>query len=238
MWSDILTLYCLCMDWKGPRHSQYNQKNLICNAASLSEERKTQLTFSNFLLDDTEKNISYLNHTFGDLTGLYWVWKNTSDEFVGVNQYRRFWCENEVNSIIPDNNIVYIGGPFYPGCSALDMHIRWHGNLAINTLRSLTKNPDYIFRSKDIDYLGKIYAQSQCNMFFCHRYLFDKLCSVLFEIIFDVFRISFEDIGKLPPRQRRIIAFLFELIITSVVEHGDYYLGSKGFQYVQYYVVE
>lgn len=46
--------------------------------------------------DDTGVNISDKNCFYGELTGVYWVWKNikTSD-YVGVCHYRRYFCTEE-----------------------------------------------------------------------------------------------------------------------------------------------
>ena len=41
--------------------------------------------------DDTEKNISAKNRYFSELTGIYWVWKNTSQDVTGSCHYRRFF---------------------------------------------------------------------------------------------------------------------------------------------------
>ena len=46
--------------------------------------------------DDTGDNISEKNCYYGELTGVYWVWKNirTSD-YVGICHYRRYFCTEE-----------------------------------------------------------------------------------------------------------------------------------------------
>ena len=45
-------------------------------------------TFSDYR-DNTDDNISGLNHLYLETTGIYWVWKNISDPIKGVQQYRR-----------------------------------------------------------------------------------------------------------------------------------------------------
>ena len=41
--------------------------------------------------DDTGDNISVKNRYYSELTGTYWVWKNTRQKIVGTCHYRRFF---------------------------------------------------------------------------------------------------------------------------------------------------
>ena len=45
----------------------------------------------NFTGDDTGESISEKNNYYSELTGLYWVWKNTRQEIVGSCHYRRYF---------------------------------------------------------------------------------------------------------------------------------------------------
>lgn len=46
--------------------------------------------------DDTGDNISEKNCYYGELTGVYWVWKNVrTTDFVGICHYRRYFCTEE-----------------------------------------------------------------------------------------------------------------------------------------------
>lgn len=48
------------------------------------------------LKDDSGVHISEKNEFFSELTGIYWVWKNTSQEITGFCHYRRYFtCRTE-----------------------------------------------------------------------------------------------------------------------------------------------
>jgi hypothetical protein len=44
-----------------------------------------------FLKDDEGENISIKNEFYSELTGIYWVWKNTDFDLVGICHYRRYF---------------------------------------------------------------------------------------------------------------------------------------------------
>lgn len=65
--------------------------------------------------DDTGDNISAKNCYYGELTGVYWVWKNIrTTDYVGICHYRRYFCTeegrifnaNDYQSILKDYDMI------------------------------------------------------------------------------------------------------------------------------------
>lgn len=49
-----------------------------------------------YIGDDTGDHISEQNCYYGELTGLYWLWKNYHDtDIIGICHYRRFFVDQE-----------------------------------------------------------------------------------------------------------------------------------------------
>ena len=48
-----------------------------------------------YIKDNTGENISILNPSFCELTGLYWAWKNLEAENIGLVHYRRYFTNKK-----------------------------------------------------------------------------------------------------------------------------------------------
>lgn len=62
-------------------------KPLVCGADIVKNN-------PHYLKDNTGDNISNLNNYYTELTGEYWVWKNTTQDIVGFCHYRRWYVKN------------------------------------------------------------------------------------------------------------------------------------------------
>ena len=49
-----------------------------------------------FLSEQNGQNISHLNEKLNECTAMYWIWKNTSCEYVGISHYRRYFYNNVI----------------------------------------------------------------------------------------------------------------------------------------------
>ena len=58
---------------------------------------------SNWFNDSSGVNISHLNKYYGELTGIYWIWKNhlknlNKNDLIGNCHYRKLWLNNCYNN--------------------------------------------------------------------------------------------------------------------------------------------
>lgn len=226
---DNLTLYCNCFPQHENRRTQFNQKNLMLNSHCIDDGYRQQLKEKNFYFDDVGDNISYLNKWLGDLTGLYWVWKNTSDEIVGTNQYRRFYIDKEINELKFNSKTIYISAYSLVNFANLaEQYIMVHKAIGLQALIESINQKSIKMPFEHVDLLNNINIISPANMFFAERKLFDKLCKVLFEIVFDLYYGTKYTLPYIqPPGQYRMIAFLAERILNIIYHHTDFYLGKN-----------
>jgi hypothetical protein len=201
----------------------------MCGAVNLDPKYRSELANKNFLFDDTGDNVSHLNPYIGDLTGLYWIWKNTSNEFVGTNQWRRFYDDTTVQNTVFDEKALYVSSPYtFTDQNIYEQFVWAHGELGLSIvkeagrMRKIDLDPVYIDKLKTIHFI------SPANMFFAYRPLFDKLCTVLFEIIFELYEGTKYALPFMQEsRDKRMLAFLAERILNIIYIEKNYYLGTE-----------
>lgn len=148
--------------------------------AALTDKRLSADT----LTDCEGDNISSKNRQYCELTALYWIWKNSREDIIGLSHYRRHfilpdkWQEimvsNQIDAILPVPTCVYP--------SIEKNYKERHDPSDWDYLMEYLKEhrPEDYELSKKV-FSGNLYLP--CNMFIMHREVLDNLCRWLFPIL-------------------------------------------------------
>ena len=169
-------------------------------------------------------NIDFLNPWYCELTGLYWLCKNSNEDIVGLEHYRRYFVNNksnllsekEINDILKDNDVICRKWDFIKRTNGR-MHTAWT-YLSENTkqyilkfLNTLKKNEKFFILNclQNLTYFG------QCNMFICKKKIIDDYCNWFFE---HCTCFTKNDLNKYP----RCIGFVSEFIFSAYLMYKKY----------------
>lgn len=194
---------------------------------------------SGILHDDEGENISWKNDTYCELTALYWLWKNSEDQVLGLCHYRRLFSEDMQISMFPlqmehenraadnilkedkircllKNHDLILPMPYEPGdCTAREDLHRFVSEKDIAILEDLMEGsfPDYFAA------LQTVFASrnlSYCNMLIAGRAVFDGYCSFLFDFLEKYEKVI--DLSGHSTQQRRIFGYVSEVLLNVYVE--------------------
>jgi len=154
--------------------------------AGLPSENKPNKAVSNKIkFDNTGDNISEKNKQFCELTGLYWIWKNASEDYVGLEHYRRHFIlpDDWLQRVIDNDVDLILPIPLYVSPSVEEnykgRHVASDWDFVMDYLKEHHPK-DYAF-AKDF-FKGNLY--SPCNMFIGKKPVIDAFCEWLFPILF------------------------------------------------------
>lgn len=173
------------------------------------------------LRDCVGENISSLNPIYGELTGLYWIWKNiefNSDDIIGFCHFNKYLrtTNSSLAKVINDKTWgVKNGESLIPHAYISDIKI-----LCEVLLEKDKKLYDTFVSIYNLDGGSKpgikIYSG---QMFYATKAEFEHYCEFLFNILFEVYnRIGIVERDKY---HSRYIAFLAERLLTLYVQYYD-----------------
>ncbi len=188
-----------------------------------------------YLGDDTGDSISRWNHYYGELTGVYWVWKNEHDaDVVGICHYRRFFLNEqrqllsrqEYEEILKDYDII-VSDNIQADASYLDYFAEAHNARDLLAVGEVIKEkyPEYEPYFKNA-MEGNTYYYG--NLMVAPRKLFQEYAAWLFDILFEVEkRINVESYDLY---NQRVFGFLSEQMVKIWVEKNGLkvYEGNVG----------
>ena len=151
-----------------------------------------------YVKDNTGENISILNPSFCELTGLYWAWKNLDADYIGLAHYRRHFCCKKTKELFKsvltyDQIKPYLGKikVFSPNKrkyyieSLYDHYKHTHYIEQLDETREIIAKlyPDYI---GSFDQVVKRTYGYMFNMMIMQKDQLDAYCRWLFDILFEL----------------------------------------------------
>lgn len=150
-----------------------------------------------FVKDNTGDNISSLNPSFCELTGMYWAWKNLDSAYLGLAHYRRHFSlgkrgRDPFDSILRKDELE-------PLLSHYSVIVPKKRKYYIETLYSHYAHTHYAEQlDKTYQIIGQLYPEylnaydrvvnrtygHMFNMMIMRRDLFGEYCQWLFDILF------------------------------------------------------
>ena len=211
---------------------------LMAGAAGMPEAAT-----SGYIRDDSGDNISDRNAWFCELTGLYWMWKNSDADNIGLCHYRRYFARKKELSFRNRVRVVRgSGSPFeyalrYEEASSLmdrypvvlprprkyyiesnySQFAHSHGASALNETKRIIykKYPEYA------EAYEKVMAKTtghRFNMFIMRKTLLDRYCSWLFDILFELEKsVTSGEVGNIPD-SRRLYGHVSERLLDVWME--------------------
>lgn len=180
--------------------------------------------FPGFIRDNTGYNIADKNPNYCELTAMFWVWRNTDDEYKGLVHYRRFFGRRAMSSrtedILPfdvlqqrlrEHDIVLARPVVYHVNAREQLLMESCSPEHFDCLREAVKelSPDYM-EAFDAFFAGN--RAAQYNMLFTRRELFDGYCQWLFPILFHME--DSVDLTGMDDYKKRLYGFLSERLLN------------------------
>lgn len=153
--------------------------------------------------DNIGENISEKNPSYNELTGLYWIWKNSKEDIVGLCHYRRYFVTylGKIKNLLFNQKSNFIDEKYIK--DKLEKYdIILHNKTFFKEgnaeqFRKTQKHPEDIDIIKQIitekypeykDSFNKIMRSKTChllNVFICKKEIIDEYCKWLFDILFE-----------------------------------------------------
>ena len=159
--------------------------------------------------DDTGDNISLKNDMYAELTVLYWMWKNSKADYIGLMHYRRSFIIDtsafpEVNQHKFCHDYLCVLGVTYGNLKTMFQHydIISHEKVYLRNsiMEHYRENHKYNDMALAIDYISDKYPEmrdamfsalhsrhfSNLNMVIMRRDILDAYCTWLFDVLFHI----------------------------------------------------
>lgn len=214
-------IYVMCHGENEPRYS--STASLHCmrlEAESLPMEEQLQLSCAGWTLDNGGHNISTYNKWWSELTGVYWLINNATDEYLGNAQYRRQWSDE---ALAPsDPSVLYIPHPEHFGFSVARQYREGHvGMDGLNQALLAADRGQMPISREDLElafnqniFYGHIMARG-AHANYC------QFMQTLLDCMWPIWDNAQESIKQIEGYNCRYISFLAERVMTALILHRD-----------------
>lgn len=176
-----------------------------------------------YIGDDTGRHISRKNPHYCELTGLFWVWCNTTDEYKGLVHYRRYFMRN--GHLLTEGQIRYILRQYdvilpcpeplrESAWKEFCLHSGYERDLRLTREAVAAVSAEMLPAFDAVMASRRLYL---CNMLVASVAEFDAYCRWLFAVLTQVERRV--DMTDYTPYQRRLYGFLGERLLNVWVTH-------------------
>lgn len=186
--------------------------------------------------DDSGDNISNKNGLYCELTGLYWAWKNINADAIGLMHYRRFLMDKnhlfysdkqKIEHVISSDTIqrklnnkdlILPKKRRYFVTSLYNHYSTTHYEEHLLVTRDIIseKCPEYL---KSFDRLKRRTSAHMFNMMVVNKKVFDKYCTWLFDILFELEKRV--DYDSYSPYHKRMFGRMSELLLDVYIETNE-----------------
>lgn len=173
--------------------------------------------------DDTGENISAKNCYYGELTGVYWVWKNVrTRDYVGICHYRRYFCTEEGRILNEKDYLSLLREYDIITSKKLKLNFSYFDGYAsdYNIFDLITtgevirqKYPEYYENFERLVHGNGTYF---ANMMVAEKVLYDEYCAWLFSIFDEVEKRI--DASSYDDYHKRVFGFISEFLLLVWVE--------------------
>lgn len=198
-----------------------------------AEGKNTDLGYTK---DNSGDNISSLNSSFCELTGLYWAWKNLNADYIGLVHYRRHFCakwknnkpiENvltadEVQKLVETFDVIVPRKRRYFIESLYSHYEHTHYASQLDAVREIIeeKYPNYV---SDYEQVIRQRWGYMFNMMILRRDYMESYCTWLFSILFALKKLvedgRVENCSNLSYFQGRFYGRISEILFNVWLTH-------------------
>ncbi len=183
--------------------------------------------------DDTGDNISDKNPYFSELTATYWIWRNCSDDVVGLVHYRRFFNLSDkshkvvlnfkklsvleldcgrISQMMEDCDVILPKQYCFLNKAGKHYEKGWYANDMRIVMRCIKEKYPDIYPYA-VECMNKRWGYC-FNMLIAKKSLFDEYASFLFGVLFEVEKEIQPELDSRNSYQRRAYGFLAEHLMT------------------------